>query len=61
MFLQGRSLKKPTAGLSRGFEQMMQLALSVVVMIAVVGGLSHWIIQKDRRQKVGDVVRDQED
>jgi len=54
-------LKKPIVGLSRGFEQMMQLALSVVVMIAVVGGLSHWIIQKDRRQKIGDVVREQED
>ena len=54
-------MKKPIVGLSRGFEQMMQLALSVVVMIAVVGGLSHWIIQKHRRQKVGDVVREQED
>ncbi len=40
---------------------MVQLAISVIVMIAVVGGLSHWIIQKDRRQKAGDVIHEQED
>ncbi len=40
---------------------MMQLAISVVMMFVVVGGLSHWIIQKDRRRQIRDAVHEQED
>lgn len=40
---------------------MAQLVVAIGLMLLVVGGLSHWIIQKDRRQQTGDVVRERED
>ncbi len=30
---------------------MLQLAFSIVLMLAVVGGLSHWMIRKDKRNR----------